>query len=618
MRFGFCGPTYQGQSPNFDAERAVNIYPTPIESSGGKTAMAMVCSPGLKAAYNLGATSILGQYSCQPGGSSGDRLFGVVQNGVNQVLYEMFSDGTQVQRGQLNAPTTAQITFADNGKQLIICTGGQIWLFDMTTPLVAPIQVAGSLAVSISQVAYSDGFFIALQAQSNKFYVSALLDGTTWPALGVGEVSEFPDNVVSMLVNQRIIYFFGRKASVPYQNVGALNMPFLPIPGVFVENGCGATLSPVKLDNSAFWLDLDDRGGAIGRRNSGITPQRVSNHSVEAIWQSYPTISDAVSYAFQDQGHSFWHIYFPSGISVDGIPGAGASWRFDVETGFWHEVAYWNLAAGHYEAHHSQNHAYAFGKHFVGDWKSGTIYQMAVASRNGTSWQFADDAGSPIRRLRRGPTVSTENQYFDIPQIEFDLEGGLGPQPPLMGNAPPIRFILSDANGNLWSTGISDAGVLSPVRVLAGSAASVILNDPTGATSWQLGVTIAGQATTTRIMSGNYPTSIPMVSLSGTFRWRVQVTAVGLLQSIPQGSVTRGPMLMYRHSKDHAHTWSDYEQLDCGRAGEYSIRVIRRRIGRCRNYTPEVSWTDPVPLRIVDAYLPPANERLAKQMAKMA
>jgi hypothetical protein len=618
VRFGFCGATYQGQSLNFDAERAVNLYPTPIESSGGKTSMALVCSPGLKAIYNLGATSILGIYCNQPGGSSGDRLFGVVQNGVNQVLYEMFADGSKVQRGQLNAPTTAQITFADNGKQLVICTGGQLWLFDMSTNAL-PTQVGPGGSPSIAQIVYSDGFFVALQSQSNKFYASALLDGTTWPALSVGQVSEFPDNVVSIIVNQRLIYFFGRKASIPYQNVGALNMPFLPIPGVFVENGCGAILSPVKLDNSVFWLDLDERGAAIARRNAGITPQRVSNHSVEGIWQNYPKVSDAISYAFQDQGHSFWHIYFPSGTSVDGIQGAGASWRYDVETGFWHEVAFWNEAMGHYEAHHSQNHAFAFGKHFVGDRKSGTIYQMAIPSRSGTAWQFADDAGSPIRRLRRGPTISTENQYFDIPQIEFDLEGGLGPQPPLIGVLPPTILTLADSAGAVSAVGVDDLGELNSTAGSVSSPQTIILNDPQNLTSWKLGIEAGGPRGIVKLQTvGNYPSNYRMISNTGTRIWNLQISKLGVLQTSSGGLVTRGPQLMYRHSKDHAHTWSDYEQLDCGQAGDFNIRVIRRRIGRARNYTPEISWTDPVPLRIVDAYIPPATERLAKQIAKMA
>ena len=623
-RFGFCGPTYQSQSPNVDAERCVNLYIETVESPGGKSAAVLYPMPGLAATYNLGATAILGQYMCQPGGAAGDRLFAVVQNGANQVLYELFADGTSIARGNLVAPTTSNITFADNGTQLIICTGGQLWLFNLATNVLTGLVGPGG-SPSISEIIYSGGFFVAVQSESNAMYVSALLDGTTWPALGKALISDFPDNIVSVIVNQSILYIFGRKASVPYQNVGALNFPFLPIQGAFVEIGCGALSSPVRLDNSVFWLDIDERGGAIARKVSGYTPQRVSNHSVEHIWQKYPTVADAISYAFQDQGHSHWRIYFPSGISVDGIAKSadgtipGAMWDYDVETGMWTEPAFWNEVAGHYEAHHSRNHAYAFGKHFVGDWKSGTIYQMAIPSRNGTAWQFADDAGSPIRRLRRGPTVSKENEYIDIPQIEFDLEVGLGPQPALVGTAPPTNFVLADPTGVLWSFGITDAGQLQRNPVVVGGAQNIAVNDPTAVVSWRLGASIAGEITATEItFSPQYPPSLLMVSATGTVRWGLEVTLVGQLVLAPMGPVTRGPQLMFRWSKDHAHTWTDYEQLDCGQAGEFRTRVIRRRIGRLRAFTPEITWTDPVPLRIVDAYIPPASERLVKQMAKMA
>jgi len=589
----------------------------------GTSGVALYPSPGLAVADNLGATAILGQYMCQPGGASGDRHFVVVQNGVNQILYERFANSAPVVRGTLNAPTTANPTFADNGTQLVICTGGQLWLFDMSTN-AAPIQVAGSLAVSIGQIEYSGGFFVAVQAESNTMYVSALLDGTTWPTLGKAIISDFPDNIVSVIVNQGVLYIFGRKQSVPYSNVGALNFPFLPVQGAQVEIGCGAASSVVRLDNSVFWLDADERGGTIARKVSGLTPQRVSNHGVEHIWQSYPTTSDAISYAFQMNGHSLWHIHFPSGTSVDGIPGVGASWRYDVENQSWHEVAFWNEALGHYEAHHSRNHAYAFGKHFVGDWKSGNIYQMAnpvmtVGKDGSRKWSFADDAGSPIRRMRRGPTISTENQYFDIPQIEFDVEVGLGPSPALTGSQPPTLLTLADASGSVSTVGVNDAGALTSTPGSVSSAQTVILNDPTNSTSWKLGIEAGGPRGIVQLQAaGNYPTSLKMISASGTKIYLLQISIAGILQTVGGGNVVRGPQLMFRWSKDHAHTWTDYEQLDCGQSGEYRKRVIRRRIGRLRAFTPEVTWTDPGPLRIVDAYIPPPTERLAKQMAKMA
>ena len=61
--------------------------------------------------------------------------------------------------------------------------------------------------------------------------------------------------------------------------------------------------------------------------------------------------------------------------------------------------------------------------------------------------------------------------------------------------------------------------------------------------------------------------------------------------------------LMLRWSNDAGKTWSNTYTLSLGNIGKYNKRVIKRMLGRGRKRVWEVSWTDPVPLRIADAYL---------------
>src|ERR1700758_4635364 len=101
-RFGMCGPTYQSQSLNVDAERCINFLPEVVEAEGGKSRYALYYRPGLNSAFaNLGSTSVLGIFACRPNGAIVDRLFAVVQSGPNQVLFEVFSNGTFTNRGSL-------------------------------------------------------------------------------------------------------------------------------------------------------------------------------------------------------------------------------------------------------------------------------------------------------------------------------------------------------------------------------------------------------------------------------------------------------------------------------------------------------------------------------------
>jgi hypothetical protein len=618
-RIGFTGPTYQSQSPNVDAERCINFLPEVVESEGGKSRNALYYRPGLNAFANLGATAVLGSFACRPNGSVLDRLFSVVQSGPHQILFEVFSDGSKVNRGQLNAPTTPIVTFAHNGMQLMICTGGQIWVMPFATnvPTLATTQPGGPIQMAV----YCDGFGIALKQNSNQFYVSALLDFTTWPGLSTAQVSEFPDNVVSMIVNQRQIAFLGVKASVIYQNAGAVQQPFLPVQGVFVENGCCAPFATARLDNSVFWLDLDERGQGVARRANGYTPQRISNHAVETFWNTYSTIQDAISFTYTEAGHAFWIIYFPSGVGADGAKGVGATWAYDVASQMWSEWTNWNVAKGRHEAFLGQNHAFAFGKHFVGDRQSGNLYQMGV--------QFLSDAGSPIVRDRITPHVSSENQWLFYHELQLDVETGLGPEPPLTGaSQSPTLYVLKDAAGIAFQITMTDGPNLQ-IKTSTLIPGAPVINDQVGQTSWRLSIGYDRNGVpeillTSVIFDPLALTTLPFATVSAqqTFIY----VQNGRIQINGPFAAPRDPQLFLYLSRDHAHTWSVNPRiLNCGQAGQFRKRVIARRMGRARTMTFKVRVSDAIPWRFVDAYLKATGadefkptQRLTKQLAKGA
>jgi hypothetical protein len=174
-------------------------------------------------------------------------------------------------------------------------------------------------------------------------------------------------------------------------------------------------------------------------RSNGYTPSRVSTHAIEFDLSTYTAaqIAGMVSYAYQDSGHLFWVLY---------VPGSSWSWVFDIGEGLWHKRAQWTNNA--YAAHWGWNHVYAFGKHLIGDWNSGNLYDMEMANLT--------DLGGVIRRLRRSPTVGDETKWLLHTQLVIDFDTGLGPQPPLLdggGNArdPQCMLRWSDDRAKTWS-----------------------------------------------------------------------------------------------------------------------------------------------------------------------
>lgn len=492
-RFGFCGATYTAQSVNADCQLSMGWYPETDASGQGKSAVQMYPTPGTRIFTSLSGPSVRGQWTIN------GREFAV--SGIN--LYEIFADGTNKNLGVVS-DDGLPVSMTSSPQQLLIAAGGNCYVLTLATNALTAIPPA-TFNQAISQVEFCDGFFIALGANSQQIYASSPLDALTWPGTSTTIVSVFSDNVLSMKVDHRQIWLFGLKASVVYYDSGATPFPFDVVPGAFVEQGIIAMDSPVKLDNSVFWLGGDERGNLIAWRASGYTPTRVSNHAVENAWQNFATATDARAYAYQDRGHSFWVIYFPT---------ANQTWVYDAATGSWHNRGFLN-SKGTIDAHHSQNHAFIFGKHLVGDWSSGHVYDMNIS--------YPNDLDFAIKRIRRAPHISTENQWMFHQSLEVSLESGLGPEPPLLGG----------------------------------------------------------------------------------------------------DGLPRGPQVMLRWSDDGGHKWSNEHDASAGQAGEYRKRVIWRRLGRSRDRVYEISTTDAIPWRIVDAYLKAdaaykPQERLSDQLRKEA
>lgn len=431
---GFCDGSYRSQSPNANAEACINWYPERVERNG-KTAWVLYPSPGLKSFSQIVAGGpVRGLFE----------LVGRPFTVIGAVLYELSAAGVATNRGAISSDALP-VSVAGGPTQLGICSNGTFYIYDMAGNTLTAIG-AGLFNDTVSMCGYLDGYFLALLGgtHANQFQVSTLYDGTLWNLTQYGTVSRFPDNVVSMLIDRGEVWLFGPKATIIYYNSGAANFPFEPLQVPLIQVGCAAKFSPAKLDNTIFWLGSDERGTGMVWKANGYTPQRVSDHALEYEFSTYSTLSDAVGYAFQDQGHTFYHLYFPT---------AKKSWRLDVATGKWSQPAFWNASTGKFDAHHSQNHAFCFGKHLVGDWNSGTIYDMSI--------NYADDNGKLIRRVRRAPHLCEEQKWVFYPGLQIDLETGLGTMPPLVdgnGNArDPIATLAWSNDGGHTFTGSQDA-----------------------------------------------------------------------------------------------------------------------------------------------------------------
>lgn len=400
-RIGFCGPTYQAQSLNADAQECINLYPEQDESGAAKSQWQMYQCPGLSL-FSILAEQNRSNGSYQANGRcfavAGSNLYEILANGTNAVLGAVGNDGNAV-------------TICNSQIHLLVCSAGKMYVYNLqTSTFTGP--VGGALGVNIALVSYSDGFFFALQVSSQTVYASGALDATSWDAGTFATVSVFPDEVTGMIVSQRELYLMGGTKGVAYADAGQSPFPFSPDLGSYIEQGIGAPYSLVRLDNTILWLGQTDRGNMIAWRLNGQRPQRISTYAQENAWNGYAVNSDAVGWTYEDRGHAFWHIWFPT---------ENTSWRYDVSSGLWHKALYSNPTTGNYEAHLGCSHVFVFGQHLVFDRRDGNVYVMNINT--------PDDDGIPIQRLRRAPHISSEQTWIFHDRLQVDVEAGLSSIP---------------------------------------------------------------------------------------------------------------------------------------------------------------------------------------------
>lgn len=417
----FVGPTYRSQSPIVAIEQCMNWYPERIEASGSKYAWALYPTPGLEAFGTLPIGPVRGLYGLdgRMWGVGGDHLYEVSDAGIPTDLGLMARD---------NNPATMSSS-GDAGGELFTTAGDKGYILNLGT------NAFSHVVDDVTMGSYLEGYFLGLDQATSRVKYSDLLDGTTWPALSYLERIAASDKLLAMAVSHKEIWMIGSETGEVWYHTGASPTPFEPFPGGFFEVGIAAPFSIARAAGSFLWVSQDKNGARIVVRMNGFSPERVSNHAVEFALQGYTTVADARAYGYQDQGHFFYVVNFPT---------ANATWVLDLTTGQWHERGWWNVARARFDAYRPEYHVYAFDQHLVGDRTTGVIYRSAIDL-------YGDADGAPLRRVRRAPHLSQNGQRLFFSQLLINMETGVGLGTG-QGSDPKVMLRFSDDGGRTWKT----------------------------------------------------------------------------------------------------------------------------------------------------------------------
>ena len=532
MKTPILGASYVARSVNAADSRMVNLYPEAVPE-GGKEPAFLTRAPGLRLLATVGTGPIRGMLAY--GG------FGYVVSGVELYRIDQYYNITLLGTVSGSGP----VSMADNGVQLFVACDPKSYIYNATTGAFAEItdpDFEGAKTVS-----FLDGYFVFQQPDSQKFWTTQLLDGSSVDPLDFASAEGSPDRLVSLIVDHREVWLFGTSSVEVWYNAGGGDFPLERIQGAFNELGCAAAYSVAKLDNGLFWLGADARGKGIVYRSNGYTGTRISTHAIEWQIQSYSRIDDAIGYTYQQDGHSFYVLTFPT---------ANATWVYDVATGAWHERASWITSR---LGRHRSNCQMAYnGEVIVGDYQNGKIYAFDM-----TVYSDAGEIQKWVRSWRAlAPGQNNLNRTAHH-TLQLDCEAGIG---------------------------------------AAGYAAFDVINLITEKVSFTELVTETEDVLETE---DDQEFIYATFSISD-FEFLLTESGDNLIYDIGTPVQAADPQVALRWSDDGGHTWSNEHWRSMGRIGEHYHRVLWRRLGmtlRLRDRVYEISGTDPVKIAIMGAEL---------------
>lgn len=433
-QINFVGPSYSLRSVNADCQRTINMYPDIDETGQGKTNVFLTGTPGLKQFIIPNNSQPTDQIRALFVDSK-DNFYIVCGYAFIQIIFDA-QTGLYNQQilGNLNT-NTGPVSIAENGFQIALVDGDNYYLYiyaDNTFSQYNPAGWQGS-----NTVTYFSTYFVFVKRNSAQFYISNSYDGTVIDPSQFASKEGSPDNLVSTLAINQTLWLFGTKSIEIYYNSGAAPFPLSVMDGGFIQYGCLAPFSISIINNSPIWLGRDaNGGGTIYMCNSSYQPVRISNYAVEFSIQNIDNISDAIAYSYQEDGHYFYVLNFPSG---------NTTWVYDITTQMWHERQYFNSLIGQAERHRSQYHVYWKNKHIVADYSKNIVYEMKL--------DYYDDNGDAIQRIRRSPHQFGPNlERVSFREFQLDLDVG---EPysisNINNNTAQISLRYSSDGGKTWS-----------------------------------------------------------------------------------------------------------------------------------------------------------------------
>jgi hypothetical protein len=390
----FVAGAYTARSFVADAQRCWNLYLA--KTPTGRSPAVFYGTPGLRLLSTIGSGPIRGVYSVPNG-------LLVVSGGT---LYNVSS--SFVATSMLTLGTSAGLVqFAEAGQRVLIVDGS--FGYGVNTDTMTALRITdGDFPAAPTTCCALGGYFVVNNGGTQQWYISSPFDVMTWNGLDFASKEGAADVLVQVSANYRELYLFGVETTEIWANTGNASFPFERVQGAFIQYGVVSPNVAKTLDGAHYFVSQSQEGFGIVWQLAGYQPARISTEAIESELSTYATLSDAYAWTYQQDGHAFYVVSFPT---------AQKTWCYDTSTGLWHERPY-RASDSTMQHHRANSHTVFNGLHVVGDRINGNIYALDQNT-------FTDN-GDVIVAKRSSPHVFSQNKLGTIGCIEVFFEPGVG------------------------------------------------------------------------------------------------------------------------------------------------------------------------------------------------
>ena len=358
----------------------------------------------------------------------------------------MASNATFTDTGGAFPTNTLSITSVDYSG-LTITTSGPASATVVNDNITLNIPVFGVLQdpgyLGANRIAFIEGWLIFNEPGTRTFYTTGpepyilLFPGTSFALK-----DSSTDNLITLFENTRELWLVGERTSEVWYNAGnAVGVAFSRVPAVGPQIGCSSQASIARIGEQLCWLAKNEQGQNVVVRTNQYTFERISNHALEAIIASYPVVDDAIGYVYEEAGHVFYVLTFPT---------ADTTWVYDstasnaLQAPTWHQRASYDSTTGILHRHRGNCYMNMQNIRIVGDYQTGQLHQM--------SRSYYTDNGAVLKCQRRAKHVwlksSRERLFQTSMQVEFTPGVGLQIG---QGSSPQAMLRWSNDGSFTWS-----------------------------------------------------------------------------------------------------------------------------------------------------------------------